>query len=56
MNELQKFAWDCFCSSGNIEAFLLYKQEEASSNDREKHNGIGENGRTRSAGDQVWRA
>lgn len=26
---LDQFAWNCFCNSGSVEAFLLYKQEEA---------------------------
>lgn len=54
--DLEQFAWKCFCNSGNIEAFLLHKQEEALKHSAERKNyGIGEDDRDCSAGDKIRR-
>ncbi len=55
---LNQFAWNCFYQSGNIEAFLLYKQEETlirskESTDRKQEYGIGENRRNCPSGNQI---
>ena len=55
---LDQFAWNCFYNSGNIEAFLLYKQEEAlnslnkDSADCNKY-GIGEDRRDCPSGNKI---
>ncbi len=56
---LDQFAWNCFCNSGNIEAFLLYKQEEALKHLEEKSAdcktyGTGEDRRDCPSGNQIW--
>lgn len=56
---LQQFAWNCFCNSGNIEAFLLYKQEEEYklSQDKSGDQNVYESGENRGncpSGNQIW--
>ncbi len=56
---LDQFAWNCFYNSGNIEAFLLYKQEEALKQSEEtgadkKAYESGENRRNCPSGNQIW--
>ena len=53
---LDQFAWNCFCSSGNIEAFFLYKQEEALAAEEQagrQEYESGENGRDCPSGNQI---
>lgn len=56
---LDQFAWNCFYNSGNIEAFLLYKQEEALkySENQSANQKIYESGENRGdcpSGNQIW--
>ena len=38
--EMKDFAWNVFCNSGNVEAFLLYKHEDKDEKNDEKEESL----------------